>query len=219
MDRSKGRQSAEVARQTRQTILEAAGRQFAVGGFRGTSLREIAAEAGTTHGLIRHHFGTKEDLWRAVVTDFVARVGARQMPLIQRFGEEEPLVLLRAIATAYMRQSAELPEVSRLIVLDCNEPGPRLDFLVGHIRPLHLAIAPIFEKVRGAGHPTLQEHDPDSFFIFLMMLGSLPFTLSTFTNHFYPEDIRSKAGIESHIRRVLVTLFGEVEDGERDSAH
>ncbi len=209
-DRPRGRQSAEVARQTRQTILEAAGREFAARGFRATSLREIAAAAGTTHGLIRHHFGTKEDLWRAVVEDFLDRVAARQRPLLARMHDEEPLALLEAVATAYMRQAAEMPEVSRLILFDCAEPGPRLDHLVEHIEPLHRAIEPIFEAAREAGH--LEEHDPDSFFLSLVTLGSVPLALADFTNRFSRDDIRSERGVEAHIRRVLATLFGERED-------
>ncbi|MDJ0789000.1 MAG: TetR/AcrR family transcriptional regulator [Myxococcota bacterium] len=214
-ERPKGRQSAEVARRTRRTILETAGRHFAARGFRAASLREIAADARTTHGLIRHHFGTKDDLWRAVVKDFVDRVAERQRPLLERPDDGDPLALLQAIATAYMRQASEMPEVSRLILMESTEPGPRLDFLVEHILPLHLAIGPIFEGAREAGH--LEEHDADSFFLFLVMLGSVPFTLPDFTNRFSRLDIRTEEGIEAHIRRVLVTLFGtaRVDVGER----
>lgn len=53
----------------------------------------------------------------------------------------------------------------------------------------------------------LRQHDPDSFFVFLVMLGAFPFTLPGFTNAFYRQEVGSKAGIERHIDLVLQTLF------------
>ena len=209
MSKRKGKQSAEVASQTRRKILEAAGQQFAAKGFGATSLRDIAEVAGTTHGLIRHHFGTKEDLWRAVVDDFIGLMLARHLPLIQRVQDDDPVALLKAFATNYMRVSAEMPEVSKLLLKDCSEPGPRLEYLLARILPIHNLITPVFERARASGR--LQAHDPDSFFIFLVMLGSVPFALADFTNTFSREDIRTERGIDAHIQRVLSTLFGETE--------
>mgnify|MGYP001614287626 CR=1 FL=1 len=207
MSKRKGKQSADVADETRQTILEAAGLQFAAHGFSGTSLRDIAEAAGTTHGLIRHHFGSKDDLWRAVVDDFVGQMLARHLPLIQRLDQDDPVQLLKGLATNYMRLSAEMPEVAKLLVKDCSEPGPHLDHLLSRIRPIHDLITPVFEQARATG--CLQAHNPDSFFIFLVMIGSTPFALADFSNAFSHEDIRSQAGIDAHIQRVLTTLFGQ----------
>ena len=209
MSKRKGKQSAEAAEETRRAILDAAGQQFAAHGFSGTTLRDIADAAGTTHGLIRHHFGSKGDLWRAVVDDFVGQMLARQLPLIQRLQDDDPIALLKGIAANYVRLSAEMPEISKLLVKDCTEPGPRLDHLLSRIRPIHDLITPVFEQARASG--CLQAHDPDSFFIFLVMLGSMPFALADFSNAFSSEDIRSTGGIDAHVQRALSTLFGETE--------
>ena len=210
MSKRKGKQSAEVAHQTRRKILEAAGQQFAANGFGATGLRDIAEAAGATHGLIRHHFGTKEDLWRAVVDDFIGQMLARHLPLMQRIQEDDPVALLKAFATNYIRVSAEMPEVSKLLLKECSEPGPHLEYLLTRILPIHNLITPVFERAR-ASSGRLQAHDPDSFFLFLVMLGSTPFALADFTKAFSREDIRTEQGIEAHIDRVLSTLFGNPE--------
>lgn len=207
MSSNKGKQSADVAQQTQRRILVAAGRHFAAAGFAGASLREIADSAGTTHGLIRHHFGSKDTLWQAVVDDFIDQIVARHQPLLARMSDEDPAALLRAIATNYIRQSAEMPEVTKLMVKDCSEPGPRLDYLLARIRPVHDAITPVFERAHAAGH--VQNHDPDSFFLFLVLLGSLPFALADFASAFSDDDVRAERSIETHVRRVLATLFGD----------
>lgn len=46
-------------------LLVAAQRLFAQRGREGVSLRDIAEEAQATHGSIRHHFGTKDNLYLA----------------------------------------------------------------------------------------------------------------------------------------------------------
>jgi AcrR family transcriptional regulator len=46
----------------RARIRDAALRLFAERGVEGTTIRDIATEAGVSSGLLRHHFGSKEDL-------------------------------------------------------------------------------------------------------------------------------------------------------------
>ena len=52
---------------TRAAILAAARDQFAGKGYHGASLRSIAAAAGVDTGLIRHFFGSKDDLFAATL--------------------------------------------------------------------------------------------------------------------------------------------------------
>src|SRR5919199_6972480 len=46
----------------RVALLEAAIRVGAHKGLRGLTLRSVAAEAGVSHGLVRHHFGSRQQL-------------------------------------------------------------------------------------------------------------------------------------------------------------
>ncbi|WP_162320895.1 TetR/AcrR family transcriptional regulator [Nesterenkonia haasae] len=61
-ERGPGRPPGANSGQTRQAIVDAARRQFAERGFRGASVRSIAAEAGVDASLINHHFGDKAGL-------------------------------------------------------------------------------------------------------------------------------------------------------------
>lgn len=51
----------------RQAIVDAAAAAFAEYGYQRATLRDIAARAGVTHGLVTRHFGTKEQLFLAAV--------------------------------------------------------------------------------------------------------------------------------------------------------
>lgn len=63
------------------SILRAAAAAFARTGFRDTSMEDVATEAGITRLIVYRHFGSKEDLYRAVLTEVSER-------LILRFAEE-----------------------------------------------------------------------------------------------------------------------------------
>ena len=61
------RETPEIhAAQMRRRILEGAERAFAASGFRGTSVPQIAAEAGVSVGLIYRYFPSKDELFLAV---------------------------------------------------------------------------------------------------------------------------------------------------------
>ncbi|MBT2475823.1 TetR family transcriptional regulator [Microbacterium sp. ISL-103] len=52
---------------TRDQLIRAAIRVVGSRGLRGSTLRAIASEAGLTHGMIVHHFGTRDNLIRAAL--------------------------------------------------------------------------------------------------------------------------------------------------------
>ncbi|WP_442576354.1 TetR/AcrR family transcriptional regulator [Microbacterium sp. F51-2R] len=65
---------------TREALVRAAIRVIGSRGLRGSTLRAIAADAGLTHGMIVHHFGTRANLVRAAMEYSVARSLVGAMP-------------------------------------------------------------------------------------------------------------------------------------------
>lgn len=64
--------------QRRRQLLDALIEEFADGGIGDRSLREVAGAVGTSHRMLLHHFGSREDLLLAVVEE----VERRQMRLL-----------------------------------------------------------------------------------------------------------------------------------------
>ncbi len=108
---------------TRARIRQTALRLFGERGFKATSTRAIAAEAGVSPALLIHHFGSKEGL-RAAVEDEVLRI----------FGENleqytDPASLLSALATLSIRLFGEDPALRgylRHSLLEDGEAGAAL---------------------------------------------------------------------------------------------
>ncbi|GAA4543259.1 TetR/AcrR family transcriptional regulator [Mycobacterium paraffinicum] len=62
----------------RRQLLDALVAEFAAGGVGDRSLRDVAAAVGTSHRMLLHHFGSREDLLLAVVEE----VERRQMGVL-----------------------------------------------------------------------------------------------------------------------------------------
>jgi len=64
--------------QRRRQLLDALVQEFAAGGVGDRSLRDVAAAVGTSHRMLLHHFGSRENLLVAIVGE----VERRQMGLL-----------------------------------------------------------------------------------------------------------------------------------------
>ena len=101
---------------TRARILDAAARLFAETGYERTTIRAIAAAAGVDAGLVMHYFGSKEDLFRAIVH---AAPGAPPASTAQEATEELLARVTSSLTTepvqslAVLRSMLTYPEAAR----------------------------------------------------------------------------------------------------------
>jgi AcrR family transcriptional regulator len=88
----------ERAVRTRSDILRVATAEFAANGYAGARVDEIAARTRTTKRMIYYYFGSKEDLYLAVLERVYAQI--RQVERDIRIEELSPGEALRTIAEA-----------------------------------------------------------------------------------------------------------------------
>jgi AcrR family transcriptional regulator len=84
---------------TRARILRAAERLFAVHGIDGVSLRAINAEARTNVASANYHFGTKDDIVRAILADRMPAIERQRRTLLAEIDAKHPSVkgIVRAL--------------------------------------------------------------------------------------------------------------------------
>jgi hypothetical protein len=102
--------SREDGEATRRHILETAVRLFAEYGYADTTSKMICREAGVNIAAVNYHFGSRDDLYRAVLEDVHEHiVNEREMAAIMRADcsaeEKLSMVLDAYIATIYSEQS------------------------------------------------------------------------------------------------------------------
>lgn len=101
---------------TRQRILRAAVQSFAEKGFEGASMREILREAGANAALGHYHFGSKRDLYQAVIESNIAPLCQQRLTALAAI---DPALDERARVAALLRGY-----VAPHILL-CGEPDAR----------------------------------------------------------------------------------------------
>jgi AcrR family transcriptional regulator len=124
---------------TRETILQAAIRQFADHGFTGTSLRDIGKVSGVNFQSIRYHYGSKEDLWEYVVAHLTREALQAGIHHEQAIASLPPAEQLKAQVRALVAHQVANPDLMRVMIREAMRNSDRYRKLY----PVY--IAPFYE--------------------------------------------------------------------------
>jgi AcrR family transcriptional regulator len=99
-----------AARATKERILDAAETLFMEHGFEGASVRSVTAAAGVNVAGVNYHFGSKEELFQAVLTRRLDAMNHERLEILTRFEREaEPLpVTCERVVTALIAPALRL---------------------------------------------------------------------------------------------------------------
>ena len=92
---------------TKQRILDAAERMFGIYGFDGTTLRSIVNEAEVNLALVSYHFGSKEELYQAVVARMAQPIIERHLAALAQIESVDEPPSLEAVLNAYIKPSMD----------------------------------------------------------------------------------------------------------------
>ncbi|MFE1597095.1 TetR/AcrR family transcriptional regulator [Nocardia sp. NPDC058705] len=101
--------------ETRRVLLHETRTLFAAKGYAAVGLSEIVTAAGVTKGALYHHFDSKTDLFRAVLTEVQEEVGAQVAAAADT--EPDPWTQLTTGCTAFLRACAD-PLIQRILLID-----------------------------------------------------------------------------------------------------
>lgn len=137
------------SRATREAVLDAAERLFAERGFELTSLNDVGAAAGVSRGTPGYCFGSKADLYRAVLERCFADVRAAV-----RSGRERALAsgesadkVLAGIVSEYFDFITANPHFVRLIEWEALTGGRNLDDVPPHVEAAQEALAALSDEL------------------------------------------------------------------------
>jgi AcrR family transcriptional regulator len=126
----------------RRQIMEVAMQLFAQQGFQGTTTREIADRARVNEALIFRHFGSKEELYWAVIEDKCRTSGQEPLPEKRRRYDSDS-DFFAALAEEMLRSRADDTTLSRLLLFTALE-----NHHLSH-RFFRTYVAEYFEKLAG----------------------------------------------------------------------
>lgn len=116
-----------TSRETKAALLEAAKQLVTERGYAGTSVRELAAAAGTNLGAVNYHFGSRENLLNEALLEFfkewagrsaevdvdpeaepLKQLAERSRPVVEGIAAAQPAFVMALEALLQSRRSPEL---------------------------------------------------------------------------------------------------------------
>jgi len=116
-------QGGRIRRRNRALIIEAAEEVFAEQGFTGATTAAIAARAGLPKANLHYYFGTKEALYRAVLSGILDLWLA---PLAQIMPDADPATALAGYIRAKVLMARDKPLASRVFANEVISGAPVL---------------------------------------------------------------------------------------------
>jgi AcrR family transcriptional regulator len=159
----------------REALLAAAMAEFAKSGYEATSLRTLAAEAGVDIALVARLFGSKSQLWSAVVDQLAEHqmVHLAQLRETARLAGQDPRAALQTFITQFAQISFEMPAFPAFIMHESSNPGERMTILVERlVAPFREVSRPILAAAIASN--VVRASNLDVFFGMLITAISIP---------------------------------------------
>ncbi|BDU73676.1 TetR/AcrR family transcriptional regulator [Mesoterricola silvestris] len=141
------RTQGEKSEHSRRAILRAALHLFSRQGYRGTSIREIATEAGLSTGNVYHHFPDKETLFTTLLAQYWEAIDSPEFPFNKALASGNFPDDLEALARATEETIRDYRPYVALIYVDVVE------FEGNHIRKFYSEMSRRFERFLDAKYP------------------------------------------------------------------
>ncbi len=113
--------------ETKEQILDVAECAIAENGYAGTTLRNVVSKANVNLAAVHYHFGSKEELFRAVVARISGPVVSGQLAALKALREKEDPLTVAAILRAYLEPALKC-------ATSCGEAHPLRGQFIGRSR-------------------------------------------------------------------------------------
>lgn len=154
--------------------------------------------------LVARLFGSKAELWQAVVDHLAARQAEHRVQFLRILDckDSDPANAIRQFIEIFVAISWEMPEFTAFFIQEATNPGERLDILIEEvIRPFTTLCLPIIEASVSAG--VVNARDPALFLQMLFAAISLPMVSPSLRE---PDSVEGKSRREA-IAREAIAMF------------
>jgi TetR/AcrR family transcriptional regulator len=137
---------------TRQLILAVALKLFAQRGFDGTTISEVARQAGVAQPLLHYYFKSKTALWEAAINMIYLEHQAEFAAAEHLIHSLQPRMVVEMMLRHWVQLTAKYPEVGQIMQHEAGQESPRLQWLVEqHLRPTQAMTAKVLEMAQRDG--------------------------------------------------------------------
>lgn len=192
--------------QQRQNIIRAALAEFSSTGFAGTSLRRIAEQAGVAHGLIRHYFQGKEELFHSAADYLFGEMAKPLMQAAEQADTDDPVKQLTVQVRAYVRLSAQLPYMAGFLMHAGLDGGEHFDYVIEkYVKPLQALSLDPYRKAVELG--LMRNMNPDFVFLIATHAATAPFANTALRDALADANSDDAAQIEEYADTLINILL------------
>jgi len=185
-------------------ILAAAERSFAAHGLAGARTERIAALAGVNKALLYYYFGSKRNLYRAVLRHLLDQLGLLIGPA--ESASTSPRELLIAFVEGYFDFLSSHPNYLRLIQREVLESKGEIDWIMReYYRPLLCRVIALIES--GISRGELRRVDPQQAAFSIMGTTASYFAAATIWSRYFGRRLLGPAALEAR-RGALLDFIG-----------
>lgn len=167
---AKPRRRQQRAIDTRVALLDAALEEFAEKGFDGASTHRISQRAGLKQPLIAYHFGSKEELWKAVAEHFFQKIVAYWNDAMPQGAPLSPAERVRTEFRLLFKFTLEHPHWHHFMLRENAPASPRLEWLAANmIGPTRDRIIPEIRQAQEQGE--LRQTSP--YLLYYALVGAV----------------------------------------------
>lgn len=206
--RKRGRPS-NTTKTNRELLLKSALKAFALSGFEGTNVKQLAQEAGIAPSLFYYHFKNKIGLWQAAL-----ELAAKQLEQVMKPAKignpsSNPINLLKQWMHEFIYFSAKHPAFHQVISYEMAHPSARADWLLTHIlQPLHTDLQKQITALQTAG---LIKKMPIANFVSIVIgAANVFFTQGYQMKKLYGVDVFEDGAIKQHIETVIALFLNGI---------
>lgn len=124
------RRPQERAETTKRKLLDVAIQKFTRHDFDAVAVRDIEVEAGVQRNLLKYHFGSKDDIWKAAAQEIFEGLDAFMASRQELMRDLPPRERVAYIIRSFSRYSASNPELHRLMIQEGKQESWRLRWIV-----------------------------------------------------------------------------------------
>ena len=190
----------------RENILRAALAEFSSHGFSGTSVRTIAQQAGVAHGLIRHYFQSKEELFKSAADYLFDQVRRLLLESAARESSTDPVQRLRFQIRSFVHLSAQLPCMAAFLMQAGLNGGEQFVYVVEKfVKPLReLSLVPYRDAV---AQGLMIDFDPDFVFLIATHAAMAPFANPAMRQAVMGDSVSDSAQLEQYADTLVDILI------------
>lgn len=162
----------------RASVRHAALECFGAFGFEGTSTRAVAERAGISHSLLLYHFKSKDELWRSTLAEVLEHYIEELNQHWAAVPIDDPAAQLRAFIEHFVRYSARIPQLQRIMTQQSTQASDRIEWLIErYLQESFAQLCDLIRRAQAAGQVIAGE--PERVYYAIIGLAGVPLAVST----------------------------------------